>query len=1818
MKKFWQQFSVLCTKNALLAIRNWKGSLGQVLSPVVIVLLLLGFQKLTDYVLDRDTEFPGVNPLGPYPRCIQHNGIACKTIVFAPSSYPWVQDVMRNLATRTGLDYEADFLPMDSGSFEADNRTMSNYIAQHQNATQNALLFTSAYVIRPPGKLPTEPGYLLMYNSTADESFATQLMAALDEVILSMQANRTVTFTVQKTSFPKAKYRVTGYDVVASDGGVWFYVPMMVTFFVLLTEIVMEKEMRLRLGMRMMGLRTSVYWLVWLLNGAVFVAASSVVLITTGMACGFNVFLNSNFGAVFLLFFLFGMAICSFAFFLSTLLKTARSAQTAGYAIILVGFVFQTILCSGYGILVDILYSPDVAHWVTAVRWLLTFYPPFNLAKAYSDIAALSSDTIDLVAGTITKGPGFHWSDVSKPRVLPRMFNLNLTIPPPSESLVVLALLVVFYAILTWYFDNVLPGEHGSPRPFYFFLTPSYWGLTKYRREMPEAVESESSANWDSDTQREYQEALAAPADSKSALLLRALCKTFWGNMLVRTKKDFVAVDRLSFQVEQGTIFCLLGHNGAGKTTTIGMLTGLLTPTAGQASVYGYDVVNDIDDVQKLLGVCPQHDIVWNELTAREHLRLFARLKGIESELVEREVSGKLDYMGLLHVADQRVGSFSGGMKRRLSVAISAIGDPKLIFMDEPTTGMDPVNKKAVWHLIQQMKKDCAIVLTTHSMEEAETLGDRVGIMAFGKLRCIGNSLHLKARYGRGYRVNVVTLAENTQRVISEVHRVAPRAEVASNDSGSLGFGIDDPAETTALLKYLETATSSSETSLDAGLVKEWGVSHTTLEEVFLEVSKRYNFKYDDEPDAPTPAAELHQIPKSTGDSKPTKRTVRSYPFRALMRKNFALQRRQTGTNCCQILTPVLVMAILVLLQFILRAELGSNLDQKSLVPSMPQPLNIDESKLPPFPTAASASGLGYATAYTPAEKPDLAIDLGPLSTRGIRRWFSVPPSPPAPNVTNSTSSNYTDTLGTCLTFFLFADLTGAAGELTVNRSTAGLLGKIPQRNCTSENHTIAVPYFERRDSLSAMDSEVFDDLTYLNTIAIDDLKTSPYRDIVPDGIVEFNVIDASTLELGYTFSANDQMMLDYHRANNFTRLDLPFPLSKSALDYTLVIDQGNLALMDLIHSAFRDFIFNTTRPGFSYTGIKWVQPMPYYATADVLAILEAFGTFLYPVALTLQLPIYISIIAWEKEERLREMMKSQGMRMSTYYFTNYLFNMVLYSLVIAFFWVVGVAVGIRFFTQTHWSTLLVFFIGWGQALIQLSFFLSTFINTKRAAIVIGYVIALIGSLIGLVWCVGVYGDNEYTLNDRLPTGFLVWPQFAFIRGIYLMNDACASKYACYGSLATLGGGDELGAVMIALYVGAAALLLMALYLDQVLPRTYGIPKHPLFFLFWLRDCVGSRPDTTPEHERLLAYTMVSGQPEDDDVATERERVSSGTHQSNAPLVIKELRKVYPDGPNGAKVAVKSLCLAVEQGECFTLLGENGAGKTTTISMLTGVYQPTSGTATVGGFDIVTSIDQVHLAMGLCPQFSLLWSDLTVREHMLFYARLKGILPSEEDRHVDQALREVGLLQSAEKLSKALSGGMKRRLSVAISLVGDSEIVFLDEPTTGLDPASRRQIWNILERAKQTRALVLTTHQMDEAELLSTRIGVLAHGELRCLGNQQHLKNKFGLGYNLQVNFKPVHEAVVHAFITSVFVRAEVIAVYTGTRKYRLPVEGVAVSNVFKVLEESALTYGITDWSFSQVGLEDVFQSIVESSRPDEQQTKASVSPFDHSAINMS
>uniref|UniRef100_A0A8D0L236 ABC transporter domain-containing protein n=1 Tax=Sphenodon punctatus TaxID=8508 RepID=A0A8D0L236_SPHPU len=229
-------------------------------------------------------------------------------------------------------------------------------------------------------------------------------------------------------------------------------------------------------------------------------------------------------------------------------------------------------------------------------------------------------------------------------------------------------------------------------------------------------------------------------------------------------------------------------------------------------------------------------------------------------------------------------------------------------------------------------------------------------------------------------------------------------------------------------------------------------------------------------------------------------------------------------------------------------------------------------------------------------------------------------------------------------------------------------------------------------------------------------------------------------------------------------------------------------------------------------------------------------------------------------------------------------------------------------------------------------------------------------------------------------------------------------------------------------------------------------------------------------------------------------------------VYVQNLVKVFS---NRAKPAVEGMNITFYEGQITAFLGHNGAGKTTTMSILTGLFPPTSGTVLVGGKDIQTDMDSIRQSLGMCPQYNILFDQLTIAEHIKFYAQLKGRSREEAELEMEMMLEDIGLPHKRNEKAQNLSGGMQRKLSVAIAFVGEAKVVVLDEPTSGVDPYSRRSIWDLLLKYRAGRTIILSTHHMDEADILGDRVAIISQGKLYCSGSPVFLKNNFGSGFYL-------------------------------------------------------------------------------------------------------
>jgi len=300
------------------------------------------------------------------------------------------------------------------------------------------------------------------------------------------------------------------------------------------------------------------------------------------------------------------------------------------------------------------------------------------------------------------------------------------------------------------------------------------------------------------------------------------------------------------------------------------------------------------------------------------------------------------------------------------------------------------------------------------------------------------------------------------------------------------------------------------------------------------------------------------------------------------------------------------------------------------------------------------------------------------------------------------------------------------------------------------------------------------------------------------------------------------------------------------------------------------------------------------------------------------------------------------------------------------------------------------------------------------------------------------------------------------------------------------------------------------------------------------------------------------------------------------------------------KVAVKDLTLGVAPGEIFGLLGVNGAGKTSVLKCLAGEQNASCGSLTVDNLDTVNHRAEVNNNIGYCPQFDSLLKLLTAREHIALFATLKGVKAADLDGVVNAAIRRISLEEHADRACGGYSGGNKRKLSTALALLAGPGVVLLDEPSTGMDPVARRFMWkfisasrNIAARGNGRRSVVLTTHAMEEAEALSNRMCIMVAGRIRALGTVQQLKTQFGGSYSLEIRVKDGCGEAVEKYIAALPWKAELLDQSLLILRYRISKNampsGVAMPEMFEVLEQAKASQGIAQYALSQTTLEQVF-----------------------------
>eukprot|EP00981_Chlorochromonas_danica_P003709 scaffold684_cov167-Ochromonas_danica.AAC.8 len=1023
-------------------------------------------------------------------------------------------------------------------------------------------------------------------------------------------------------------------------------------------------------------------------------------------------------------------------------------------------------------------------------------------------------------------------------------------------------------------------------------------------------------------------------------------------------------------------------------------------------------------------------------------------------------------------------------------------------------------------------------------MDEADILGDRIAIMSNGGLVCCGSSLFLKNKYGVGYTLTIVksmtqssgqqardNASEAIEKVVTSfISEAEPLSDIGAELSMRLPFA--------ASSRFVDLFHALDNDKRNLG-VAEYGISVTTLEEVFIRVghdTQAGGPSAEDHPHTEDNLVKDHANPTTDGDTNgngkdivpstqannrrsvvqsilscflPHLRSDQIYPvccadnatppvdefhdkdaseygkdlffthFSALLIKRFIYAKRDQRMLICQLVLPIILVVIGLSILLI-----KPNLNQPDYVLS-PSSFNSGfssrERNYVPFNVEEGCGQICY----------DIRKRFNGNSNDGVYGVY-VP-------VNTTDALSQPDAFGGC----------AVGADFLYN--TSQYLLKSPDSDLGREDGSTRY------------------------------------------GAISLGKLTSSTL-LNYNTLVNGSAM------------------------------HGLGIYMNLIHQAYLQTVTSTPTAKI----VAHNHPLPVtFKQQSQSATASAFVVSLFVMIAVCFIPTSFAVfVVKEREVKAKHQQIISGVSIYAYWITTYLFDVVSYLPTGLLIMAMCAAYGIDAFVKGQGpGALILALILYGPSTASLTYILSfLFKSHSTAQVSIMFFNFITGLCLMIVSFILTAIPSTQAVNVQLRYFFRLFPSFC-LGDCFILLSLCTDGKECpnvgsngydYSNTVSPWHWNIVGGDLTYMAAESVFYFLITILIEISLSYPAIVAK------------LNPVNDPGLHYEHMLAH-------EDEDVRAERERVLNNPESLNDIIRIEQLRKVYSsngnfftlgltvfsnlmkllwrscfgsssardvpgaqpipnqdngvapapqvqhhEAPAGVKVAVKCLTFGIPKGECF---GINGAGKTTTLSILSGEQNPTAGTALINNFDIITQQPQIRRLIGYCPQFDALFELLTVEEHLRLYARIKGLSKlgaAQFDEAVLRKMTELNLMSYRDKLAGSLSGGNKRKLSVAIATIADPPIVFLDEPSSGMDPVARRFMWKVIARMSTLESrcsVILTTHSMEEAEALCTRIGVMVNGGMQCLGSAQHLKHRFGQGYEVNLKLQDPPEAAVEEIL---------------------------------------------------------------------------------------
>ncbi|XP_031329080.1 ATP-binding cassette sub-family A member 3-like isoform X1 [Photinus pyralis] len=1604
----YRQLLVVLWKNCMIRKFHWFLTICEILVPVTLFMLVVIMRAKLPDLGKEQVNIPTYNEQHPAEYFYHEKFNHKYKIYYAPTTV-FTTRLMQNVQIVFQLSNEA---VMGFATVAA----LNSYYEKHgpdedgmmmvifNNLTGDPVPKQLNYVIRPyESHVHWETNTLFSKSqqyipeSGSETYMDTGFMAlkmALDTSFLEIASGEKAPVAITMQEFPYPPYK---NDKGLSEIFQSFLPAVTVFSFVflcpsVLKRVIEEKSTGIKELMKMMGLKSWMLWLGWFLH-AFFVSALSVFIITLLLKGSLwkvePAVLEYCSGSVFFCFLLlYTAAGITFLFAISTLCHKPTIGVVIGTALwiwtdsILRTFLGKTVNMKWYK------------------KMFVSLLPNTALYHGYITISLYESREV-----------GVSWNNLFTP---PTGGKEDVAL---GDMFVMLIVGMIFYTLLTFYIDAVNPGPYGLAKPFSFPITYIYDCIFK-RNKSSRVIDS-----GDVEVFREYCKVETAP-NLKPGIQIKNLYKTF-GKQSV--------VNGLTLDIYEDQITALLGHNGAGKTTTMSIITGLIGATSGKVLISGKDIKYHMGEIRSSLGLCPQHNLHFSNLTVMQHLIFFGMLKGLSMENAAKEAQILLTRMGIAPKKDTLASSMSGGMKRKLSLAIALIGNSRVVILDEPTSGLDPESRREIWDMLLSLRGSRTILITTHFMEEADVLGDRIAIMDHGRLMCYGTSMFLKKEFGAGYHLSLISDGNKTNNQLNEIKQlvtgIIPKAVLEADSGNYITFVL--PHEAKSSFSTLFEKLEGKKAALG---ISNINLSVTTLEEVFLRVG--------------------NMVLKEENKSKPLELG----------------STKSSSTSCC------------------CRQRLHERL-------------------------AASTSVRRKGSKKT-------KLQLWCLFKKRIlvakKKWFIF----------------LCQVVLALVLTFLSVFLGDAVHQMTDSFSSMDF-------NLTRYGETTVIYGGTDSDGELSKIMQHYDRLVQQQWSATRK-TTSVSGEILKEGVANIQFYNQHMVVAAeFNKTSSGQRIVNAMYSNS--------AIHGAPISFNLIM---NAVLKGMVGEEYSIVAGNSPLP---------VTQGEYVEEASEVEV-ASLWLLLFPLGMLFLTSTFVLFPHMERVSNIKQLQLMCGIRSFLYWISCYLWDLILYFvtvlLILATVRIYGFVFSKIFSGFNEIGALFVILTAYGFSIIPLAYLFS-YKSTAAGAFGAFLMSNLFTSnIMTVIVMVMLLSEEWKKMGVVLKYVLSLSPQFGLtfnsvqfakkavrnynwnIKSAEIRQTVCQFRYnpCCDGDDTPLCikyksyfyGDDSMGLSLIIMLFSTVLYFTFLLFLETNI-------VHRLWdkFLVFIYNQI-HRNRKPKGHDELDSAGH-------EDVFSESKRVYSTLHKEKNEnpiygdetedlLLVHNLQKVYW----GQKV-VKGVSFGVKPGDCFGLLGVNGAGKTTTFRMLTGDQPFLDGEARIHSIDdgdVYISKDSKRYLekVGYCPQFDALNEVLTGREMLRLFAELRGIQEGVEEE-INMWLHALGLEEFADNLCGLYSGGNKRKLSIAMALIGSPLLVMLDEPTSGVDPIARRKLWDTIHFIQSQTikpSIILTSHSMEECEVLCNKLAIMKAGQLECYGTIPKLKEKYGQGYTVMLKLKSCINIVVN------------------------------------------------------------------------------------------